>query len=1196
MTHLASHATGRKLLFLGLSLALCAAVVVPAGVLLLSSENARHVERQRSLVLARVGVVRANLESALNSRLAFLSSLTAYVSNRPALTDGEFTSLARIIMDAHPGIRSVELAERDVIGRVFPLAGNERVLGLRLADLPEDQLAAIRESISRHKAVIAGPVNLLQGGVGIIGRSPIFVAARDRGGGAQDYWGQAIIVIDAERLFADAGLLEPGRIDLAIVGKDGLGDKGGPVFGDMGRLGPDPVWLDVALPIGSWRLYGAPEGGFGASPRAGLIAGLTVAAWLFTGLGLWSFFLWPLRLKEAVAAATGQLKAAHDDLERQIAARTTELQGVNTRLGEEISRCALTQDTLVASEAVLRNLYEQAPLGIFESTPDGRYLRVNAALAAMYGYDSPEDMLRQVSSITEQVYPDPRERETLRAALEEKGRLVNYEARRKKKTGEIIWVSLHVRAQRDESGAILRYEGFSMDVTRRKNAEEALRKSEARFRRLFQTLPIPLRLTDKNGGSIDYNERFLTTFGYTREDIPDLETWRLLAYPDPDYRRRVQDTWAIAARRALEDKTDIEPVEYQITCKNGDKRTVLVSGISGEDGLLATFHDVTERKRAEEALAVRERQLRVIFENSPLGLVYFDDQGAIQNCNDAFLEQMDTTRERLLGQNLVARFPREIREALLAAMAGQPSEYQGGYTAVTSGKTLYIHTMFNPVNRGQAGSEVIASVEDITAARDREEQLTRLWKIVEQSPASIVITDAAGRIQYVNPYFTVITGYAALEALGENPKILKSGLHPPEFYKQMWQTLRSGSIWRGEICNRNKSGELYWEDASISPITGDNGRITHYVAVKEDITAKKSNQAKLENALDELEAMFNASSVGIAHVRDFNILQRVNNRFQELFGYTEEELAGAGAGLVFVTPEHFTAFLDQHGRALAHGALVHEESQFRRKDGRVIWCSVHGRLINPENPRAGSIWVFDDITARKDLETLREDVERIMRHDLKGPLNGIINLPGVVAAEGNLTSEQVKMLDFVTESGLRMLDQIDLSLDIYKMELGEYVFAPSEVDLGTIVERVLVDLGALARTREVAVAATASGLPLAQAGPVTASADALLCHSIVTNIVKNAIEASTTGQTVTVTLDQGEQAVLRVHNQTAVPGHFLPVFFEKYATLGKRGGTGLGTYSAKLMTEIQHGGITVESTPEAGTTVSVSLPRPRWRG
>jgi len=327
MNAAASHAKGRKLLFFVLSLLLCAAVIAPAGFMLLETENARFAARQRSTVLGRIGVVKANLESALNSRLAFLSSLTAYVSSRPDFTAEEFTTLAQIIVEARPGIVSVELAEHDVINHVFPLAGNERVLGLRLTDLPGEQLAALRESLSRHNAVVAGPVHLVQGGLGIIGRSPVFTASKTPGG-SRDYWGQATLIIDAERLFEEAGLLAPTHISLAILGKDGQGEQGGSVFGDLGPLGRDPVWLDVALPSGSWRLYGAPAGGFGPSPRARLIVCLTAGIWLLAGLGLWGLFLWPLRLKEAVDAATGALKAARDNLEQQVSARTAELHGV----------------------------------------------------------------------------------------------------------------------------------------------------------------------------------------------------------------------------------------------------------------------------------------------------------------------------------------------------------------------------------------------------------------------------------------------------------------------------------------------------------------------------------------------------------------------------------------------------------------------------------------------------------------------------------------------------------------------------------------------------------------------------------------------------------------------------------------------------------------------------------------------------
>jgi len=113
---------------------------------------------------------------------------------------------------------------------------------------------------------------------------------------------------------------------------------------------------------------------------------------------------------------------------------------------------------------------------------------------------------------------------------------------------------------------------------------------------------------------------------------------------------------------------------------------------------------------------------------------------------------------------------------------------------------------------------------------------TELLAAVEQSPASVVITDVCGNIEYVNPKFTELTGYTLEEALGKNPRILKSGESPAEMYEQLWRTITSGGDWRGEFHNKKKNGELYLESAVISPIRDAQGAITHFVAVKEDIT------------------------------------------------------------------------------------------------------------------------------------------------------------------------------------------------------------------------------------------------------------------------------------------------------------------------------------------------------------------------
>lgn len=144
---------------------------------------------------------------------------------------------------------------------------------------------------------------------------------------------------------------------------------------------------------------------------------------------------------------------------------------------------------------------------------------------------------------------------------------------------------------------------------------------------------------------------------------------------------------------------------------------------------------------------------------------------------------------------------------------------------------------------------VLEVYRDITDYRKIEEKYLTLSNAVEQSHASIVITDSNGAIQYVNPYFTQATGYSWDEAIGKNPRILKSSKQPKSVYNDLWQTIKSGKNWQGEFCNKKKNGELYWERVSVSPVKNSAGEITHFVAVKEDFTDYKKSQEALQVSL-----------------------------------------------------------------------------------------------------------------------------------------------------------------------------------------------------------------------------------------------------------------------------------------------------------------------------------------------------------
>ncbi|HPA71312.1 MAG TPA: PAS domain S-box protein [Spirochaetota bacterium] len=161
-------------------------------------------------------------------------------------------------------------------------------------------------------------------------------------------------------------------------------------------------------------------------------------------------------------------------------------------------------------------------------------------------------------------------------------------------------------------------------------------------------------------------------------------------------------------------------------------------------------------------------------------------------------------------------------------------------------------------------------IVDITERKTAEEELVKLYRAVEQSPATVVITDVRGTIEYVNPKFTRLTGYTYAEAIGKNPRILKSGEQGREFYRDLWDTIAAGKEWRGEFHNRKKNGELYWEFASISPIRDSEGRVTHFVAVKEDVTERKRSEEALRVSEEKLRFRNNAME------KDLKLAQIIN--------------------------------------------------------------------------------------------------------------------------------------------------------------------------------------------------------------------------------------------------------------------------------------------------------------------------------
>lgn len=255
------------------------------------------------------------------------------------------------------------------------------------------------------------------------------------------------------------------------------------------------------------------------------------------------------------------------------------------------------------------SIFNNAVEGIFLTVPEGRFIRVNPAMARMHGFSSPQEMITSITNIGEQLYVHPEERERYRAILEEKGVIKGFEAQVYKKDGSIIWTSTSARAIRDESGRVINFEGFVVDITERKKTEMMLKEEREKFSMLIENAPFGMALIDKDGRFLYVNPKFTEIFGYDLNDIPDGKSWFRKAYPVPEYRHMVIETWIRDMEKAKIGEQ--RPRIFNVMCKDGSEKTISFVPVQMESGLqIVSFEDITSRIKAQENLEQAMKKLR----------------------------------------------------------------------------------------------------------------------------------------------------------------------------------------------------------------------------------------------------------------------------------------------------------------------------------------------------------------------------------------------------------------------------------------------------------------------------------------------------------------------------------------------------------------------------------------------------------
>jgi two-component system sensor histidine kinase ChiS len=231
-------------------------ITLGAGWVVDWSEQERFQEFNRRSVTQKLGIVRARLEGKLNGRLFLTRGLVSYVSTHPDISMEEFRNIARVLLvEGQGGIRSIQLAKNTVVTHLYPLEGNEQAKGLRLLELP-DQRAPVLRALETKSTVVAGPVNLVQGGVAFISRTPIYLTPLEGPPGSGPYWGLATILIDMDILLDGAGIFDTSEgLQYALRGNDGLGAQGEVFFGNPASLNRTPSYWMSTYPMGhgSWR-------------------------------------------------------------------------------------------------------------------------------------------------------------------------------------------------------------------------------------------------------------------------------------------------------------------------------------------------------------------------------------------------------------------------------------------------------------------------------------------------------------------------------------------------------------------------------------------------------------------------------------------------------------------------------------------------------------------------------------------------------------------------------------------------------------------------------------------------------------------------------------------------------------------------------------------------------------------------------
>ncbi len=442
--------------------------------------------------------------------------------------------------------------------------------------------------------------------------------------------------------------------------------------------------------------------------------------------------------------------------------------------------------------------------------------------------------------------------------------------------------------------------GVVRDISDRKEAEKALRESEDKFRTVADHIYEWEYWVDAAGSLVYMSPSCRRITGYSAEEFwqePGLLI-RIVHQADLDtFRHHLEGGSKVSA------PSDCRTPDFRIQTRSGEVRWIahVCQEVFDSDGKTlgrrACNRDVTAHKKAEEeilgkqqqleelnrALHAGEDKLRTLFDLASDAIFIHDYEGNLKEVNSTACERLGYSREEMLSRHLscleLPEFAVKIPDILHQLRISKKLVFE----SVHLGKNgCHVPVEVSSKEIELAGELLVFSTaRDITERTLFQKKLLKLSKALENSPVTVIITDNLGLIEYVNPKFTEITGYAPEEVIGRNPRILNAGVQPKELYRELWSTILAGRQWRGDFCNRKKNGEIHWDHVSISPIRDEQGNITNFVAIKEDVTEQK-------RIAEELLAAQNAAHAANRSKTEFlaNMSHEIRTPLNAIIGFS----------------------------------------------------------------------------------------------------------------------------------------------------------------------------------------------------------------------------------------------------------------------------------------------------------------------